>query len=202
MNSQRKSAATSAVAALIGATIVACAPRPDPAAGPEPADAQALVARGAEVYGYSCGRCHNPRAAAERTDRSWEAIIDHMRVRANLTGGEARAVTAFMRALSLAPAERVVFDTVVVPAAGVPVDRDRGRELVASKGCTGCHIVAGKGGTVGPTLDVVFANRDSAYVRRKLRDPRFDTPNTVMPAFGLTDAEVDAIVAYLRSLTR
>ena len=242
--------------AAVGALLVAvggCAPRTEAEAGPAPNDPQALVARGAEVYGYSCGRCHNARAAVERTDRAWEAVVDHMRVRANLTGGEARAVTAFMRALNLAPSERVVYDTVVVldtlvridtvfvvsrappPEDGVPVDTAvaeaapprriepeparrparpaparaspdsgaivaRGRGLVEARGCAGCHQIGGRGGAVGPKLDGVLALRGAAYMRRKLRDPRFDNPNTVMPAFGLSDPELDAIIAYLRTL--
>ena len=243
-----------ALAALL-ILIGGCSPRPDPEAGPAPNDLQALVAHGAEVYGYSCGRCHNARAAVERTDREWEAVIDHMRVRANLTGGEARAVTAFMRALNLAPSERVVYDTVVVldtlvridsvfivsrapPAAtGVPADSAaaeeaapprrieprparrpapaapakaspdsaatvaRGRGLVEARGCAGCHQIAGRGGALGPKLDGVLDVRGAAYVRRKLRDPRFDNPSTVMPAFGLSDTELDAIIAYLRTLS-
>ena len=237
-------------ALLVG--VGGCSPRPEPGAGPAPDDPQALVAYGAEVYGYSCGRCHNARAAVERTDRAWEAVVDHMRVRANLTGGEARAVTAFMRALNLAPSERVVYDTVVVldtlvridtvvvidralpPARAVPADTAaaeaaprprtprparqparrataeaspdsaamvaRGRGLVEARGCTGCHQIGGRGGAVGPKLDGVVGGRGVDYVRRKLRDPRFDNPSTVMPAFGFSDRELDAIIAYLRTL--
>jgi mono/diheme cytochrome c family protein len=76
----------------------------------------------------------------------------------------------------------------------------RGRNLVAAKGCTGCHVVAGKGGTVGPKLDGVIGRRGAPYVLRKLRNPRFDVASSVMPEYGLSDAEINAIVAYLQSL--
>lgn len=232
--------------------------------GQEPASAgrdQALVAYGAEVYGYSCGRCHNPRAAAERSDEEWAAILTHMRVRANLTGRQARAVMAFLTALNPEPPTRVVYDTLVVldtivridtivvqqpaaekpavaappepaaqrpaqpappaprvqqrreapaatpPAQPSPEDARRraieqGRRLVAAKGCTGCHVVEGKGGPIGPSLDDLFARRDEAYIRRKMANPQFDNPNSVMPNFQLAPRELDAVVEYLRSIQR
>lgn len=230
---------------LAGILLAACASRPEGTISSGQEDPQLLVARGAEVYGYSCGRCHNARAANERTDRQWDAVVAHMRVRANLTGEEARSVMAFMRALNVGPVERVVYDTVVVMDTLVLIDSvfiisertpevvplpadtmravapparppppparaqaeqtarelvTRGRNLVAAKGCTGCHVVAGKGGTIGPNLDGVIRRRGAPYVHRKLRNPRFDVANSVMPEYGLSDAEINAIVAYLQSL--
>lgn len=67
-----------------------------PALEPEAANPGQLIAAGAEVYGNNCARCHNARAAAEKTDLEWNLIVAHMRARANLTGGQARAVQAFL----------------------------------------------------------------------------------------------------------
>jgi mono/diheme cytochrome c family protein len=61
------------------------------------------VAEGAAVYGSMCGRCHNVRSPLERTDREWVVIIAHMRVRANLTGGQVRDVLAFLQATNGQP---------------------------------------------------------------------------------------------------
>ena len=177
----------------------------------------------------------------------------HMRARWGMTGGEVRAVTAFLQEANGddAPARVIydslvvidtvlVFDTVVIvpstPAAGrdslvprplapdssapvratpaaVPrrppnpqVERQRlteeGRRLVAAKGCSGCHVIAGRGGTVGPSLDDLFARRDERYVRQKIVDPRLDNPTSVMPDFALSRAQAEAIVAYLRTVRR
>lgn len=52
---------------------------------------------GAQVYRQNCGRCHQPRRPAERSDEEWEVIISHMRLRANLTGKEAEAVKKFLK---------------------------------------------------------------------------------------------------------
>ena len=57
-----------------------------------------LIVEGATVYSNMCGRCHNPRPTLERDDRGWRTIVAHMRVRGNLTGGQARSVLAFLQA--------------------------------------------------------------------------------------------------------
>jgi mono/diheme cytochrome c family protein len=53
---------------------------------------------GAKVYAANCGSCHSERYPSERTDKEWSVIVMHMRVRANLTGAEARAVLEYLRA--------------------------------------------------------------------------------------------------------
>lgn len=72
---------------------------------PDPGVAQAqdaeTIARGARLYSQTCGRCHNPRAATERTDREWAIIMGHMRSRANLTKSAANAILAFLQMANL-----------------------------------------------------------------------------------------------------
>lgn len=67
---------------------LATAQQPDPEA----------MAEGAELFGQTCARCHNPRPSAERSDRSWRTIINHMRARANLTKDDAEAILVFLQA--------------------------------------------------------------------------------------------------------
>ena len=57
-----------------------------------------LVARGAQLYSYNCGRCHNMRPSSERDDGEWSVIVAHMRARGNLTRSEAEALLAFLQA--------------------------------------------------------------------------------------------------------
>jgi len=170
------------------------------------------VARGAEVYGAMCGRCHNPRSPLERSDRDWVTIVNHMRVRANLTGEQVRNVLAFLQATNIDPRERadlVAREVERPPAAartaGGPPATDpeviaRGKTLVAEKACLGCHVIGRSGGRVGPTLNGVVKRRDADYVRRKIEDPTFDNETSMMPNFGLTEQQVEAIVAYLATL--
>lgn len=216
--------------------------------GPEAADPGQLIAAGAQVYGNNCARCHNARAAAEKTDVEWDLVVAHMRARANLTGAQARAVQAFLAMVNAPPAgggselpdetpeTAYPSQSLPFPGTGLPglatldpalyhgpfVYEDpsslipgqaesppkenqealigKGRSLATAKGCIGCHVLEEKGGTIGPDLDDVIMQKKEEFVREKLRNPRTDNPNSVMPDYILTEEEVDAFVAYLRSL--
>lgn len=52
---------------------------------------------GAELWAENCNRCHNVRPPPSFSDTQWQAIVHHMRERANLTGEEARAITVFLQ---------------------------------------------------------------------------------------------------------
>ncbi len=52
---------------------------------------------GAQVWKENCMRCHNLRRPRERSDREWDIIVHHMRVRANLTAREHRLIVAFLK---------------------------------------------------------------------------------------------------------
>lgn len=53
---------------------------------------------GAQLWSDNCSRCHNMRPPQSFSDTQWEAIVHHMRLRANLTGAEARKITEFLKA--------------------------------------------------------------------------------------------------------
>ena len=75
-----------------------------------------------------------------------------------------------------------------------------GAQLIESKACRGCHMIGGQGGSVGPVLDTVFDRRDEKWIREQIKNPRSHNPRTVMPAIGLSDAEVSAVLEELRTL--
>ncbi|MCH7778245.1 MAG: hypothetical protein IH878_17200, partial [Gemmatimonadetes bacterium] len=153
-----------------------------------------LVGEGARVYGNMCGRCHNPRSPLEHTDRSWTMIVNHMRIRANLTGKQVRSVLAFLQASNTDPAERAnpFGETPPVNGGAVPdtiLSTDpqviaRGRAVVQEGACLGCHVVQGQGGAVGPSLDDVIKRRGVEFVMKKMADPTFDSATSMMPNFG------------------
>lgn len=100
-------------------------------------------------------------------------------------------------------------------AAGPPVTgiAAEGQQLFRSNGCSGCHSVDGSTGA-GPTLSGVAGSQvaladgttvtaDDAYLRESIVNPtakRVDGYTISMPKRELTDAQVDALVAYLRAL--
>ncbi len=173
-----------------------------------PAGAQQAgdVARGAEEYGATCGRCHNPRSPVERSDRDWVIIVNHMRARAGLTGQQVRDILAFLQAMNH-DEPIVMTQSAAAPTIGgeISVSSDpaviaKGKALTTEKGCVGCHAIAGTGGQIGPDLDGVIQRRGVDFVVNKLTNPAFDNPGTLMPNLNLSKEEIEALVAYLATL--
>jgi mono/diheme cytochrome c family protein len=171
------------------------------------------LAEGARIYGKVCGSCHNARSPLERSDRDWITIINHMRVRANMTGTQVRDVLAFVQATNQNPARIAVLPP---PPPSVQEDSarreappfdpgtldsaERGKRLVAEKACLGCHVVGDEGGNIGPSLNDVVRLKGAEYVHQKVANPTFDRETSMMPNFGLTAEEIDWVVAYLATL--
>ena len=51
----------------------------------------------AQLWGELCARCHYARDAATFSQLQWEMIMMHMRIRANLTAAEHRAILDFFK---------------------------------------------------------------------------------------------------------
>ena len=60
--------------------------------------------------------------------------------------------------------------------------------------------VGNVGGTVGPSLNDVVGRQGGRFVRQKLMDPTFNSRNSMMPNFGLSDQQIEALVAYLATM--
>jgi hypothetical protein len=52
---------------------------------------------GQELWSMNCQRCHNLRPPTMYSDAQWDVIVHHMRVRANITGAEQRAIADFLK---------------------------------------------------------------------------------------------------------
>lgn len=153
------------------------------------------LSTGARVYSDNCGRCHNPRAPGEFSDRAWSVIVHHMHARGYLTASDTAAVLVFLRASN--------GNALDVPAGGaMSTTSVDAAVLIVQKGCKGCHTIGGEGGKIGPNLDTVLQRRDDAFIKAKLTNPKVDNPQSVMPQLGLNEREKEAIVAYLHTLNR
>jgi mono/diheme cytochrome c family protein len=76
----------------------------------------------------------------------------------------------------------------------------RGEAAFKNNGCYGCHIIGKFGTPIGPELTRVGLKHEPTYLARWLRDPAQQRPNAHMPALELTEADVQALAAYLGSL--
>ena len=59
-------------------------------------ETQIDIVNGAQVWADTCMRCHNLRKPESLSKRAWKYSMNHMRVRAGLTGQETRDVLAFI----------------------------------------------------------------------------------------------------------
>ncbi len=93
---------------------------------------------------------------------------------------------------------------------------NRGKELVTLKGCRACHVINGRGGTVGPdlTYEGMKAPEQFSYERIKgfhseftwqvshLKDPKGSVTETVMPNFNFSSADAQALAMLVMSWKR
>jgi cytochrome c5 len=52
---------------------------------------------GEELWSNNCLRCHNIRPPTMYNNAQWDVIVHHMRIRANITGQEQRAIVEFLK---------------------------------------------------------------------------------------------------------
>lgn len=130
-----------------------------------------------------------------------------MKPPANLSMAELKSVVAYLQSLGGADITVTILpeDIQAAKATG-PVHR--GKELMATHGCIGCHKVEGEGGEIGPELTKVAEQREPAQIMEKMVNPAAWTtpgfPAGIMPAdLGKSIPEGDRheIVAYLAKLS-
>ena len=63
-------------------------------------------------------------------------------------------------------------------------------------------MIGTAGGAVGPSLNRSVQRRGPQFIRNKLVNPTFNSSTSMMPNFGLTPDQVEAILAYLATLGR
>ncbi len=117
---------------------------------------------------------------------------------------EQQSLETHPRPWQLAAIEITPFETTYphVAPAGAGEDAQRGFALFRAS-CIACHAMNREGGRVGPELNVpqsIVEYRPEAQIRAYVRDPRtFRYGN--MPAHPhLTEADLDALVAYFRAM--
>lgn len=91
-----------------------------------------------------------------------------------------------------------------VAPTGVPRDRPawQGFELFRGE-CIACHAVNREGGTVGPDLNVpqsIVEYRPRAQIKAYIRDPRTFRYGNMPAHHDLTDADLDALIAYFEAM--
>ena len=71
----------------------------------------------------------------------------------------------------------------------------RGRAIMTRYGCYACHLVRGheEFRSEAPPLRTIAVKTGAVWLRRWLKDPKSIDPNTTMPNFDLSEAEIDEL---------
>jgi len=75
-----------------------------------------------------------------------------------------------------------------------------GRMVYDKNGCSACHSIHGKGGSIGPDLTHVASKRDRSWLLRHFKDPQSLSPGSIMPKVMLPENELNELTDYLQSL--
>ena len=77
---------------------------------------------------------------------------------------------------------------------------NRGRRLFYAMNCYGCHKIDGMSeGTLGPDLTEAGKKYKVDYLWESIVEPRANLATSFMPKFNLNDADVEALVIFLKS---
>jgi cytochrome c2 len=111
-------------------------------------------------------------------------------------------VTAIQAASSVSP---TAAGTTQVASVSQESLAQQGQALFVAKGCIVCHrndraISPGaREFTFEGMPNLTNVTTDADYLRRWLRDPKSMKPTTEMPDLNLSDGEIEALVAFLKS---
>ncbi len=73
------------------------------------------------------------------------------------------------------------------------------RKLINSQGCKACHALAGDGGTLSVSFEMMRQNLTQAEIRAKLVNPEKQHGNFKISDFShLDDTEVNALVEFIQ----
>jgi ubiquinol-cytochrome c reductase cytochrome b subunit len=78
----------------------------------------------------------------------------------------------------------------------------QGAMVYQANKCNACHQVASVGQKLGPALDGVGLRHDRAWLEKHFADPQGTSPGTIMPAYKLNAADLDALCKYLLQLPK
>jgi putative heme-binding domain-containing protein len=149
------------------------------------------IEQGAFLFRSNCALCHGLAA------RGGSRGPDLTRGVWNHGGTDAEIFSTILHGIpgTLMPAndltdletwQVVAYLRTVAPAAAAPVagNRAEGEKIFSGDGnCSLCHMVAGKGGRVGPDLTTVGSRRSPIFLAEKIRDPnKHLSPGPLDPA--------------------
>ena len=165
------------------------------------------AARGAKIWAETCNRCHNMRSPTDLNDEQWTASVFHMRVRAGLTGQQARDVLQFLQnSNGITALSGNAQPAVMQVSSPVSTDAKDGQSVYETS-CVACHGANGQGVLPGvpdfTASDGPLSKGDDQLLTNIING--FQSPGSPMPMpprggnAQLTDAELAATLDYLKT---
>lgn len=155
------------------------------------------VNRGAKEWANNCARCHNMRDPKDFRDDSWKQIVAHMRVRAGLTGQQARDILVFLQSSN--------YTVVAVADTRNTSTKDSGLsgEQIYKQTCVACHGANGEGVIPGvPKLSERLSKSEATLLSNIKNGFQSEGSTMAMPAKGgnpgLSDADIKEVLIYLQ----
>jgi putative heme-binding domain-containing protein len=161
---------------------------PDPSVGKKIFESQCALCHGQTGTGGRGPSLNRPKLGRAPDDEAlWKVISNGVEPEMpgawQLNTREVYSVAAYVRSLGAMPPEKL------------PGDSLRGERVFASKGCGGCHVVAGKGDGYGPELTDIGTRRNGAHLRQAILKPA-----TLLPEGFLYVAAVTQNGATVRGI--
>ena len=160
-------------------------------------------AKGSKAWSENCARCHNMRSPSDLRDDQWVTSVFHMRVRAGLTGQEARDILTFLQG-SNARVENV--DMSQAESTTAVSDITSGKQVYESN-CLACHGENGKGSIPGVPDFTDRKGRllkdDSELLSNIITGIQSPGSSMPMPPRGgnsqLSDTDLNAALKYIKT---
>jgi putative heme-binding domain-containing protein len=141
----------------------------DTAAGKKIFESQCALCHGQTGTGGRGPSLHRPKLTKAPDDETlWKVISNGIEPEMpgawQLNKREVYSVGEYVKSLGAIPAEVL------------PGDPGHGERVYQSKGCAGCHLVAGKGEGFGPELTDIGSRRNGTHLRETILHPAAELP--------------------------
>mgnify|MGYP003571089251 CR=1 FL=1 len=155
------------------------------------------VARGSKAWANNCSRCHNMRDPKEFRDDGWRPIIAHMRLRAGLSGQQARDILTFLQSSNYTAPASSGSMTKVAESSG------EDGETIYNNTCIACHGADGQGALPGvPKFSERLSKPDDVLLSNITNGFQSKGSPMAMPPKGgnpnLSDADIMNVLSYIR----
>jgi len=154
------------------------------------------IAAGRRIFESQCAWCHGANGAGGTGPSLQTATLRHAAndrslvdiVRTGIPGTDMPGFTTVLTARTAWQTAAYVRTLGRTAARPVPGDAKHGAALYESAGCGACHVIAGRGTTIGPELTSIGALRGPSHLRESIVNPSATHPNGYLVVRARTTA--------------